>query len=89
MKAFIVFLDQTSYIDAASDANKRAHLRTQLGAALLFATGWLKKSKAMVYKEKLHKRRYEERLGRGEILDGDVYESVVQKIYDMIEGKYS
>lgn len=89
LKAFMVFLDQSSYVEAEPDPSRRAHLKMQLGTALLFSTGWLRKSKKIVYKEKLQKRRYEERISRGEILDTDVYESVVQQIYDKIEGKYN
>ena len=87
LKAFIVFLDQTSYIEAEADPGRRSHLKMQLGTALLYSTGWLRKAKKIVYKEKLQKRKYEERIKRGEILDADMYESVVQQIYEKIRGK--
>lgn len=69
-------------------ASQGERLQMQLASSSLCASGWLCKSKKIVYKEMLHERRYEERVSSGDILSADVNQTFLQHVYEEeVKGK--
>ena len=65
----------------------KKNLVMRVSGASDYLKGWLRKTKAITRRERAQKRKFEERSARGECFDVDQHQSVLQNIYEEIQGE--
>ena len=87
LKAFCTFVRDCDYWSLEKDIDLKKNLVMRVSGASDYLKGWLRKTKAITRRERAQKRTFEERSARGECFDVDQYQSVLQNIYEEIQGE--